>query len=145
MARGSFLAKMSARDVNAIIRSDDRRRRLERPIRFLVLGMPPSANRYWRQRKQGGVYVSDEAQSYKDETALLARSQGLKTPIEGDVAVAFRFYRARKSGDLDNRLKVLIDALKGVAYHDDKQITEIHAYRFDDAKDPRVEIEIAEN
>lgn len=139
---GGFISQKAAAK---LLTNDDRLRRLQQPVKHLLLHMPPSANRYWRVGKQGRLYVSDEAQAYKDDAAMLARSQGLKEPLEGDVAISCRFFRARRSGDLDNRLKVLIDALKGVAYHDDKQITEIHAYRFDDAKNPRVEIEIAEN
>jgi Holliday junction resolvase RusA-like endonuclease len=37
---------------------------------------------------------------------------------------------------------VLEDALNGLAYEDDKQIVELHAYRYDDKKNPRIEIEV---
>lgn len=106
----------------------------------LKLPYPPSANRYWRTNGSGRVYVSDEAEDYKSEVGLIARRT---IPASGDVSISIRIFRPQRSGDLDNRLKVLIDALKGIAYFDDKQITEIHAYRFDDKKDPRVEVEIA--
>jgi Holliday junction resolvase RusA-like endonuclease len=43
---------------------------------------------------------------------------------------------------LDNRLKVLLDALNGIAYNDDADIVELHAYRLDDKHDPRVELKI---
>lgn len=138
----SFISAKAARQV---IDAEDRRRRLTADVKLLVFDLPPSANRYWRIGSHGRLYVSEDAQSYKDDVALLARQQGLREPLEGDVAVMFRFFRKRKSGDLDNKLKVLIDALKGIAYADDKQITELHAYRFDDPSNPRVEVEIAPN
>lgn len=43
--------------------------------------------------------------------------------------------------DLDNILKVCADALNGVVYHDDRQITHINAARTY-SEDPRVEIDI---
>lgn len=141
MRFGSFI---SAKAAKAVFTSEDRRRRLEMPVRRLVLGLPPSSNRYWRMGNNR-LYVSDEALEYKDDVVVLARQQRFGLPIEGDVAIAFHVYRKRKAGDLDNFLKVLIDSLKGIAYTDDKQITHIHAYRFDDPKNPRVEVEIAEN
>ena len=106
----------------------------------LTLDMPPSANRYWRST--GRVYVSENAELYKADVSTLAYQQGVRRELAGDLAMTVRVYRKIKSGDLDNRLKVLLDALKGVAFTDDKQIVEIHAYRFDDARNPRVEVEI---
>lgn len=107
----------------------------------LRLDMPPSANRYWRTGS-GHVYVSDEALDYKNDVAITARQQGVRKPFTGDVAVTVYVYRKQRSGDLDNRLKVLLDALKGIAFEDDKQVVEIHAFRRDDKADPRVEVQI---
>lgn len=50
------------------------------------------------------------------------------------------FYRPAKRGDLDNRIKILLDALEGIAFENDSQIIEIHARRFDDKLNPRVSI-----
>lgn len=63
-------------------------------------------------------------------------------PLDGPVVLTCRWYRSRRSGDLDNRLKVLIDALRGYAYVDDKQIIEIHAYRYDHPKNGTVVVTI---
>jgi Holliday junction resolvase RusA-like endonuclease len=62
---------------------------------------------------------------------------------DGQVAVTLRVYRPRKSGDLDGRIKIVLDALQGVAYRDDSQVVALHAYRFDDKARPRVEVEVA--
>ena len=51
-------------------------------------------------------------------------------------------YRARKAGDLGNRLKIAEDSLKGICFYDDEQIAEIHLYRKLDRENPRIEIEI---
>jgi len=58
------------------------------------------------------------------------------------VAVTVRLYRPAKRGDIDNSLKVLLDALQGHVYNDDAQIVELHAYRYDDKRDPRVEVDV---
>ena len=40
------------------------------------------------------------------------------------VSVTLLWHRSRKAGDLDNRSKVLYDALQGSIYTDDQQIAE---------------------
>ena len=108
----------------------------------IVLPLPVSANRYWRHYN-GRTVVSDAAKAYKHAVWLQAQHAGLH-PFGGPVAVYLHVYRARKVGDLDNANKVLLDALCGVAYHDDAQIVELHSYRHDDKANPRVEVEIRE-
>lgn len=90
----------------------------------LVLPEPPSANRYWRQH--GHVtYKTREAKTYCELVAALAhehRQNGGPCFPDGDVTVVLVWHRGRKAGDLDNRSKVLYDALQGTVYADDKQI-----------------------
>jgi len=105
-----------------------------------VLPLPPSANRYWRM-VNGHMTVSAEAKAYKTSAGWAAKVAGIDV-LDGPVAVTLRVYRAQKSGDLDNRIKVILDSLKGIAWEDDSQVTELHAYRYDDKTNPRVEVEI---
>lgn len=104
-----------------------------------TLPYPPSANRYWRQTSRG-VYVSIEAKAYKSEAGWIALSSGCSEPLVGEVALSLDVYRPRRSGDLSNRIKVLEDSLNGIAYEDDEQVAEIHARRFYDKLNPRVEV-----
>lgn len=60
--------------------------------------------------------------------------------ISGNVAINVSVFRPAKRGDLDNYLKIMLDALEGVLYENDNQITEIHAFRYDDKDNPRVEL-----
>ncbi len=106
----------------------------------ISLPYPPSTNRYYRTYR-GHVTISAEAKAYK------AKVRGILfmgRPYDGPVSVSLDVYRPRKSGDLDNRLKVTLDALRGIAFHDDSQVVEIRAVRHDDKGNPRVEIEILE-
>jgi crossover junction endodeoxyribonuclease RusA len=110
----------------------------------LTLPVPPSVNRYWRNisvNNRPRTLISEEGRNYKREVALLARAVD---PIHGPVSVAYFVYRPRKSGDIDNYLKSLLDSLKGIAFLDDDQVVELHGYRRDDKTDPRVNVIIQE-
>jgi crossover junction endodeoxyribonuclease RusA len=108
---------------------------------IVSLPLPPSANLYWRIWR-GRAVVSNEARAYKQHAALAAKAQGLRPFRNGDVIVSIRIFRPTKRGDLDNRIKVLLDALRGVAYRDDSQVVGLQAVQFEDAENPRVEMGI---
>lgn len=110
----------------------------------LILPVPPSANVYWRtvvnkKTFRAMTFVSEEAKKYKRDVAKISLGAGM---LHGEVSVSVKFYRAQRSGDLDNRLKCLFDAMQGVVYANDSQIVEIHATRHEDKLNPRVEIEV---
>lgn len=102
--------------------------------------LPPSSNRYWRMVK-GRMLVSSEAKDYKTTVGMLARCARVPQ-LTGPVAVTVHVYRERKAGDLDNFLKVLIDAMEGTFFRNDSQVREIHATLADDKHNPRVEVEV---
>ncbi len=104
----------------------------------LTLPYPPSTNRYWRIFR-GHAVRSAEATAYKRAVSAVCIQAGVDL-LSGPVALEVRLYRPRKSGDLDNRLKVLLDALQGHLYADDAQVVELHAFRQDDKAAPRVEL-----
>jgi len=99
-----------------------------------TLPVPPSANRYWR-KWQNRVVLTAEARAYKQEVAMLL---GCHIPLACEVGISYVWYRARKSGDLDNRQKVLFDALNGVIWNDDKQVCYHQAFRRDDKHNARI-------
>lgn len=108
----------------------------------LELPEPPSANRYWRH-VEGRVVLSARARAYKATVAtraLVARVHPL--PLGVECAVSVRWFRGRRSGDLDNRIKIVLDALQGAAYVSDAQVVELHAYRADDKAAPRCEVTV---
>jgi Holliday junction resolvase RusA-like endonuclease len=85
--------------------------------------------------------MSLEAREYKDKVRGHFRGRGLK-PSNGDVSITLAWYRGRKSGDLDNRAKVALDALQGSLYLNDSQIVALHLYRYDDKANPRIEVSV---
>lgn len=102
--------------------------------------LPPSANKYWRH-VGSRIIVSQEARLYKATVGKLAMLDRVE-PLTGSVAVTIHIYRARKIGDLDNFVKVLLDGMQGVLFIDDSQVVELHLFRHDDKQDPRVEVEV---
>lgn len=108
----------------------------------VTLPYPPSVNRYLRFAPGGYAYTTREAKAYKQGAKLRALTQGMRPIQEGEVALLITVFRPRKTGDLDNHLKVLLDSLNGIAYADDKQVGEIFISRFEDKENPRVEVRV---
>lgn len=108
----------------------------------VTLPVPPSYNRYWRSSARGG-YISQEGRVFKVKASRVLAALQAK-PFQGSVGIRLRFYLARKNADMDNRIKQIQDCMQGHFYNDDKQVVEIHALRFDDPKNPRVEVEVWE-
>jgi crossover junction endodeoxyribonuclease RusA len=102
-------------------------------MKTVSLPYPPSANRYWRIA-MNRLYPSAEAKAFKRTAAVLARSAGIQ-PTPAPMAVSVTLHpKLTKKGeasktriDLDNALKVTLDALNGIAWEDDSQVVGIIA------------------
>jgi crossover junction endodeoxyribonuclease RusA len=108
----------------------------------LILPYPPSVNHLYATFR-GRRITSAKGRQFKADIAVIAKQQGAKL-LDGDLIITFRVFRPKRIGDLDNRLKISQDALKGICFADDRQIIEIHAFRFDDKANPRIEIDLKE-
>lgn len=101
----------------------------------LILPEPPSANTYWRHVGRNVVLSAAAKQYRQDVMAIYLQTIGGKIAFPvGALTVKLAWYRSRKAGDLDNRLKQSLDALRQLAYKDDAQIAEIHAVRYEAPK-----------
>lgn len=132
----------------------------------VTLPWPVSANVYWRTRVVKGVamtYISAEAKAFKTDVARLMRAAGCKAPMPGRVAVSLTLYphrpqdwqkRQRKLGaawddgvrsiDLDNAIKVTLDAMKGIAFEDDVWVRRILAERAEPDGEARLVVTITQ-
>lgn len=110
-----------------------------------ALPVPPSANRWWRN-VDGRMLLSREARAYHERAGLHALAQGVRQIRRPSlVSLTVTWYRGRKSGDLDKRLGILLDALQGIGYENDSQVVRIVATRSDaEPHQPRVAIELDE-
>lgn len=99
----------------------------------LTLPYPPGSNRLWRSVR-GRTVLSAEAIAWKQTAAWHARAVGCPL-LAGNVAVALVLHpRLTKTGrasqtrlDVDGGIKITLDALQGLAYANDKQVTRLSA------------------
>lgn len=106
----------------------------------LTLPYPPPLNNLYAT-VNGRRILSARGRAYKDEAGWIAKASGAR-PFTGDVRVQIDVYRPRRAGDLDGSLKVVLDSVTRILYEDDRQVVEIHARRFEDKRNPRVEIRV---
>lgn len=116
----------------------------------IELPVPPPLNHAYYHR--GNVLVkTEEMRQYGQRVfarilPMLERNGLRWVPRfpDGDVAVEVAWYRDKKQGDVDGRLKVLLDALQKLAYTNDRQIAHLSIWRHDRPFDgePRLEVQI---
>ena len=77
----------------------------------------------------------------KDQYTLESRSQWKNEPLEGDLDVDIKIYHGdKRKRDIDNFHKLILDALSGVVWYDDKQIVKLTTEKFYDKENPRAEV-----
>ena len=105
----------------------------ERCMPKLILPLSPGTNRMWRRSKTG-VYPLAEYVYFKTHTYQEALISGVCHPLQGPVMVGLTYHpKARKKEtdkplkrmDVDAHIKPVLDALIGVAYEDDYQVTKV--------------------
>lgn len=108
----------------------------------VTLGLPPSVNHQYT-RTRGRLVLNDQARLYRDTAAWSVRAAApLQRPgktARFAVTVQFRFPDRRRR-DLDNPLKILLDAVCAGLDVDDSQIDELHVYRGYDPRAPGVTV-----
>lgn len=117
----------------------------------LTVPYPPSVNTIYAHRAIGTKvvkYKTPEHRNYSEALGNAVRVAQLRNPmmdalpLQHAVKLSVRLFRPQRRGDIDNRLKALLDSLNEIAWVDDEQIEELHAFRFDDKENPRAELVI---
>lgn len=111
-----------------------------REVRFTVYGKVRGKAR--PRVTKHGTFTTKETREYERHIAEAYREKGCK-PFLGEVAVEVTTYRALPESrpkkcikepdtykpDVDNIGKIVLDALNGVAYLDDKQVTSLSVHK----------------
>jgi Holliday junction resolvase RusA-like endonuclease len=99
------------------------------------LPYPPSSNDFWGHTRTGQTYLKPKGRAYKEHVKALTFGAEMLTTF---VRVELEVVRPRRSGDLDNFVPMVLDALQKRLWLNDSQIVELHAWRMDDADNPGV-------
>ena len=97
--------------------------------RFEIPYKPDSMNTHWRIAKNGGQYLSKAGREFRDNVQNYIKLYKYKT-YEKSVKVKLDLYFAdKRTRDLDNYFKGILDSFKDFLYVDDKQIDKIEAMK----------------
>jgi Holliday junction resolvase RusA-like endonuclease len=114
-------------------------------LRFTILGEPAS-----KANSRKAVFVgkgdarrmlwikSEKARTYERDAARQIRK--LPQLLTGPLAVTMTIHYASERPDLDPSL--ILDAMQGRIYANDRQVRELHCYHAIDAANPRAEIQV---
>jgi Holliday junction resolvase RusA-like endonuclease len=101
---------------------------------IITLPWPPSLNKLYRSTGSG-IRITRDAIAYKNEVRTILRNKRVTLTTQ-PVSLTIHQYRPQKRGDIDNY------SLQGYVYENDSQVNELHIYRHDDKRNPRVMLTI---
>ncbi len=98
-------------------------------LKFIVLEKALSQNQVYKINKGGkGIRMTDEGKAYKESVGWTAKDAMIRQKItkfdKPMVEIVFKWHD-NQPHDIDNPLKLTIDALKGICFEDDRQITDL--------------------
>jgi len=114
-------------------------------LNFTIPFLPPSLNSIYKATHlKGGsirIYKSEEAKKFERNASFFLPKLLLKEKVE----IYLRFFISNpQKSDLDNLLKLTLDALQKRVIENDSQVWSLtcHKYKAKEEKEERVEIEI---
>lgn len=104
----------------------------EQPVDGLTMRVEcvPVAKERPRLTRYGGVYTPARTVEFERIIADAWREQQGETLIECPVVLWVNIGVVNMKKDIDNLVKSIADGLNGVAWLDDKQIVELHAWKY---------------
>jgi Holliday junction resolvase RusA-like endonuclease len=124
---------------------------------YTILGIPRPQGRprFFRKGNFVGTYDPKESRQYKENVSaqLVAQSPAI---LDGPVTIKLDFFLPRpkslpkkvvhhvKKPDVDNLIKGVFDACKGILWHDDTQVVDMTCAKFY-GDPPKVIIEVGQH
>ncbi len=99
----------------------------EQVVLWATLPLPPSVNHLYR-RSRGRVVLVEEARTYRDTVAVVLAGAPRPAPTTS-WAIEAQLVLPLRTGDIDNRLKVLLDAVATALEVDDRLCMQVSAVR----------------
>lgn len=111
-------------------------------IQYEMPFLPPSINTCYRSYNKR-VVKSTKLKEYEQTILKFFDSQEQEIiPMEGPLKLDVCFYlKGRRSVDLDNLLKALIDGCEGILFENDKMICEINAKKINNCNESKTIIQ----
>lgn len=115
-------------------------------MKIFFKGQPLSTQHIYRSVCRGSFpvrYMTKEGKELKEQYQLEARKQykGKVMLADYDMEIIL-FFKDKRRRDVDNYNKLVLDALEGVVYEDDKQVKRLTVEKRISVEDPRIEIKI---
>ena len=113
-------------------------------IKLELLLSPPSVNTIWIN-KPGGRFKSKKGKLFEKEAKLEIVNQYKEKPLKNKLNVKIALYfKDKRSRDIDNYNKGILDAMTGIIYEDDSQIDKLKIKKKIGCGFDKVEISIEE-
>ena len=94
----------------------------KRVLKVEIPAIPPSVNHYWAARGKRR-FLTKRAREWKRLVRDEVKRQLPKhKPLTGRVSVRVTLFVRCRRGDVDNRLKAILDAFNGLVWVDDRQV-----------------------
>ena len=116
---------------------------IRRSAHYTIVGEPASKSNSRRLVTIGGRARFIKSQKALDYVASLREQVTPMQPLlTGDIRMTAHVYYASRRPDLD--VSLILDALQGIAYENDRQVKEMHLYHHLDRDNPRAVISLEE-
>ena len=93
-------------------------------LNFEIDDIAPSVNVIYKRSKYGGLYCNPKVLNFKDKVYYILKHLNFDR-TDKNVKLDITFYVTKTNCDLDNLLKITIDAMNNIVFNDDKQVTDI--------------------
>lgn len=111
-------------------------------MQTLILKTKPVGVNHRYTISRGRNILSTKYRDAKEAMMWEAKSQWQGEPLTDDVTLNIFLYLDSKRPDIDSYLKLLLDALDGIAYENDRQVIELSVIKMHDPKEPRIVIQV---
>jgi len=115
------------------------------PVNVYVDGKPISQNGVYRRASNRRMFMTEAGTAFKDSIGWAAEAAMLKKEMfKKDVQVAIFLFMPDRRTDPANIEKLLLDALQGIVYENDRQVRIHYCEAKIDKEYPRIDIKISE-
>ena len=115
-------------------------------VKIILSGNPLSTQLIYRSACRGKFpvrYMIKEGKELKELYQSEARKQYKGKVMSADCDMEMTlFFKDKRRRDVDNYNKLVLDALEGIVYEDDKQIQKLTVIKNYSKENPRIEINI---